>query len=176
METKESEKIIETMLQRENTDTIAAIINLQGEWMNRIVKEYLVKPLIEFAKSQNLEFVFEEAMYNKERECGFYFYKPEWKKTAIYFYTENMNWQGKGFYRGVSNYEGETLALPQIQMHSLEGSPSGGWPYGFEYLSQYRNWDCNTMTDMVEGRVAKFIEESVLEMLDEIDQRQLPMP
>ena len=77
---------------------------------------------------------------------------------------------------GVSNYEGDAIKVEKTQLDCISGPITDYWPYGYSYLSQYRNWDMNTISEMVNGNYAKYITGLVDKALEEIDKKNLPMP
>ena len=107
-------------------------------------------------------------------EKGFYFHKAEWKSTVICFKTEKKN-DPYDFFWGITIYSKECLNFKLRKLDCLNQTPTEWWPYGWEYLNKYRNWDMNTMTDMVNGKYMNYIEKLVLEAINEIETKQLPM-
>jgi hypothetical protein len=66
--------------------------------------------------------------------------------------------------------------LKKEKLDCFNYSPVEKWPYGWGYLEKYRNWDMNTIADMVNGKYMEYIEELILEALKEIEEKGLPMP
>lgn len=50
------------------------------------------------------------------------------------------------------------------------------WPYGWEYLKPYENWDMSTITAMVNGKYADMIKRNVETILEEISRTELRLP
>ena len=62
-------------------------------------------------------------------------------------------------YWGISNYRGHELKVEKRQMECMSERPTDYWPYGWEYLKPYENWDMSTITAMVNGKYADMIAE-----------------
>jgi hypothetical protein len=171
MEAINKEKLMEVMVA--NSEAVAAICNTQNEY-KQYVYLTIVKPKFEEYCQKN-HLLFEDSnLFEGSGERGFFFRKEEWKSAAIWFYTERAG--EKDFYWGVSNYEGDALKVEKIQLDCISGPITDYWPYGYKYLSQYRNWDMNTLSEMVNGNYVKYITDLVNKALEEIDRKNLPMP
>ena len=171
MEAMNQEKLIEVMVA--NADAVAAICNTQNEYKQHVYNT-LVKPKFEeFCKMNNLLYK-DVNLFAGRGERGFFFRREEWKSAAIWFYTERAGeWD---FYWGISNYEGDALKVEKTQLDCIGGPLIEYWPYGYTYLSQYRNWDMNTLAEMVNGNYVKYITDLVSKAIEEIDIKNLPMP
>ncbi|MBP5505835.1 MAG: PD-(D/E)XK nuclease family protein [Bacteroidales bacterium] len=171
MDTQNEEHLLKLMA--DNADAVAVICNNQDKYKQFVYESY-VKPAFEsFGKDNDLEFV-ESNLFSNHGERGFYFRKKEWMVSAIWVYTERAGeWD---FHWGVSNYCGDQMNVVQSKLDSLNNQPTNGWPYGWEYLPLYRNWDMNTLSAMVKGDYAQTIIKKVSQILEEIVTRKLPMP
>ena len=171
MEAISKEKLIKAMVA--NAEAVAAICNTQNEYKQYVYHTFVRPKFEEFSQKKHL--LFEDSnMFGGGRERGFFFRKEEWKCAAIWFYTDRAGeWD---FYWGVSNYEGDALKVEKTQLDCIGGSINDYWPYGHEYLSQYRNWDMNTLVEMVNGNYVKYITDLVSKVIEEIDNKNLPMP
>lgn len=103
-----------------------------------------------------------------------YFHKKEWEHSAIFFYAERTT--ERDFYWGISNYSGGKLTVSQTKLDCFHCKPNEYWPYGWEYLSKYRDWDMNTIAEMINGHYMDYITKLVLTVVGEIDKKGLPMP
>lgn len=176
MDTKYRDKILDIMVEQENVETFATIASLLDEWQDRIVKNYLINPLEEFAKKHKLGFedcIFnEDGSSNRGRRVGLYFYRKNWQNASIWILSNTSNW--RDFYIGISNRGDDFLKVTPKNVFGRK--PDDEFPYGWEYLDQYSDWTDDVMVDMVNGKVAEYIEEKVLSVLDKIRKQRLPMP
>lgn len=171
METKYKKELLEAMAA--NAEAAASICNAQWEYRKYVVEEYLIPQLTALAKELHLNFKVDNLL-GASGERGFYFYKEEWKRAAIWFYTERNSLDD--FYWGISNYSGDKLAIPLKKLCCLSKSPNEGWPCGWEHLLQYKNWDMNTMADMINGKFVAYIKQNVQAILEELADKQLLLP
>ncbi len=79
-------------------------------------------------------------------------------------------------YWGISNYRGHELKVEKRQMECMSERPTDYWPYGWEYLKPYENWDMKTITAMVNGKYADMIKRNVETILEEIYRTELRLP
>ena len=171
MEAINKEKLMEIMVA--NSEAVAVICNSQNEYKQHVYLK-IVKPKFEEYCQKNHLLFKDSNLFEGRGERGFFFRKEEWKSAAIWFYTERAGeWD---FYWGISNYEGDALKVEKAQLDCINGPLIEYWPYGYKYLSQYRNWDMNTISDMVNGNYVKYITDLVDKALEEIERKNLPMP
>lgn len=171
MEAINKDELLKSMAK--NAEAVAAICNAQNEYKQYVYHTY-VKPRFEsFAKEHSL--LYKEHNIFESGNKGFYFHKEEWKSAAIWIYTERKNdtWN---FFWGISDYSEKKLKLKKEKLDCFNYSPVEKWPYGWGYLEKYRNWDMNTIADMVNGKYMEYIEELILEALREIEEKGLPLP
>ena len=159
-------------------ECVAAIYYEQESYKQYVYNTFVKPMFIKFGESNNL--IFNDCMlFSSERaERGFYFHKEEWKCSAIWIYTESFN--EKNFFWGISDYSGRELAVSQIKLDCINkcirGVTNEQWPYGREYLDKYRDWDLNTIAEMINGHYVDYIIKLVLTAVEEIDKKGLPMP
>ena len=171
MEAMNQEKLIEVMVA--NADAVAAICNTQNEYKQHVYYTFVKPKFEDFCQKNHL--LFEDTnLFAGRGERGFFFRREEWKSAAIWFYTERAGeWD---FYWGISNYKGDALKVEKTQLDCINGSITDYWPYGYKYLFQYRNWDMNTLAEMINGNYVKYITDLVSKAVEEIDNKNLPMP
>lgn len=181
MDTKDRDnKILDIMVEQENVETFATIVSLRVKWQDHIVKNYLIKPLEEFAKKHKLEFIDwlsyededEDGPLDRAKGVGLYFYRKNWQNASIWILSKKSNW--RKFCIGISNRGDDFLKVTPQNVFGRK--PNDEFPYGWEYLDNYRDWTDDVMVDMVNGKVAEYIEEKVLSVLDKIRKQRLPMP
>lgn len=172
MEANNKEELLKQMV--ENAEAVKTIFIHQDDYKKYVFNRFFLESstIIELCKERNLN-IGQSKMFVGGAGKGFYFYKKEWKSAAIWFYTDRSGeWD---FYWGISNYN-EKLDVSIKKIDCLRNEPIELWPYGWEYLEMYRNWDWNVFEEMINGNFAKYIRDLVILALDEIEKRQLPMP
>ena len=154
-------------------ECVAAIYNEQESYKQYVYNTFVKPMFVKFGESNNL--IFEDInLFSSERERGFFFHKNEWKHSAIFFYAERTT--ERDFYWGVSNYSGGKLTVSQAKLNCFHSKPNEYWPYGWEYLSRYRDWDMNTIAEMINGNYVAYITNLVLTAMEEVDRKNFPMP
>lgn len=172
MDTYIKEELLEQMAN--NASAVAAILTEQEEYKRFVFNKYVIEsPILkEFCKEKDLIFV-QSQMFVGGSGKGFYFHKPKWKSAAIWFYTDRSGeWD---FYWGISHYDKE-LDVKEVKLDCFSNAPTNYWPYGWEYLNKYRNWDWNTYAEMVNGNFSKYVKELVLLAIEEIEKKSIHMP
>lgn len=171
------EKKMSLMLAPENALAVGEILIMQNEWLEKLIDRFIWSPLKQFAKTKGLKF---------DKDCtgkysGAWVYKQEWKHYGIQVMADKANWYGD-MYLGISWY-GENnpkgkYKIPirkKNKLNCLEDEPCKDWPYGWEYLEPFRNWDCYLTEEIVQGKVVEYIKEKFEQILTEIEERKLPM-
>lgn len=154
-------------------ECIAAICNSQDSFKQHVYNTFVKPMFIKFGESNNL--IFEDInLFSSEKERGLYFHKKEWEHSAVFFYAERTT--ERDFYWGISNYSGDKLAVTQAQLDCFHSKPNEYWPYGWEYLNKYRDWNMDTITEMINGHYVDYITKLVLTALEELDRKGVPMP
>lgn len=171
MDSLNKEELVKIMT--EYPECIAAICNEQEDYKKYVYETFVRPRLKAFGECNSLLFE-EDNLFASKGGRGFYFHKIEWVKSAIWFYTDHSGeW---GFYWGVSNYVCDNLSLKQDRLDCIYGSSTDLWPYGWEYLNKYRDWDMNTIAEMINGHYLDYITKLVLTAVEEIEKKGLPMP
>lgn len=169
------EKKMPLMLAPENALAVGEILKMQNEWLEAIIEEYIWMPLMQFAETKGL-------LFDKDcesEEAGAWVYKHEWKHHAIFIWTENTrSW--KNMYVGASWYNEpqKKCKIPirkKNKLNCLEREPCKNWPYGWEYIEPFCNWNYNLIEEIIQGKVVEHIKEKFEQILTEIDERKLPM-
>lgn len=169
------ENIIEIMSRPENVSAVLAIQNHLRDWTFQIVKKYLIPQLQEWAESNNLKFE-QWGFLDNQDGFGFYFYKEEWTRSAIWIYTDNKK-RLQDFYIDIYSTDGKSLKglCNQHLIFENDGNMKADIyrPYGGAYLDEYRNW---SIENIFEGNVGKYIIKKVKATLEKIDQFSIKMP
>lgn len=177
MDTKYKDEIFKIMIKPEYVEEFAAIASLHDEWQDHIVKNYLINPLEEFAKKHKLGFEDyiskdDDDSLNRARYVGLCFYRRNWQNASIRILSNASNW--RGFNIDISNRGDDFL---KVTPKNFFGRKTNDYfPYGWEYLDKYRDWTDDVMVDMINGKVAEYIKEKVLSVLEKIKKQRLPMP
>ena len=167
MEREEQEKLFEVM--ESHAEETGAIINAANNGYSRFIWNKYVKPAFDnYAAKNGLMYV--------DGDTYQYFHRPEWKKTAVAICAG-----GKRHYIGVSRtLEGsddDLNKLSRTRLVCLSDAPTGGWPYGSDWLVPYECWDAGngTIPAMIDGRFAKFVTDKVKRIIDEVEEKNLLM-
>lgn len=171
MESKYKEELFKMMIA--NAEATDAICDALWECRESVFKKYVSEALSDFALEKGLKYK-EYELFDNSGEHGFYFYKQEWENSAIWFFFETRSFVNS--YWGISNYYGDKLKVEKRQMECMSERPTDYWPYGWEYLKPYENWDMSTITAMVNGKYADMIKRNVETILEEISRTELRLP
>lgn len=107
---------------------------------------------------------------------GFCFRRESWKNYAIFIWSDD-DWTY--FFDGVSPYEKDYIKIAmekRLKLDCMTDEPTDAWPYGSTYLSKYKDWNGDTVLDMINGKFATFVIERIKVILDEIERRELLIP
>lgn len=63
------------------------------------------------------------------------------------------------------------------KLDTFHKEPTNGWPYGWDYLDQYRYWDMKTLADMVinTDKFVDYIKKKIQVVLDELERRGIKL-
>lgn len=146
-------------------------------FMKYIYKEYVNPSFEDFAKKNGLiydEFVTKSL--GDDYGHGFCFRRESWKNYAIFIWSDD-DWTY--FFDGVSSYEKDYIKIAmekRLKLDCMTDEPTDAWPYGSTYLSKYKDWNGDTVLDMINGKFATFVIERIKVILDEIERRELLIP
>lgn len=171
MDTKLREELLDTMLTPDNIGAVAAIINESSEWQNRILKEYLIKPLQKFANEKELQMIIDKEIYNHKTDTGFKFRKTSWAGgSTIKIWTETSGW--RRFYTCI-----EVLGRNNSNnIRLFTNGPTKTCPFGWERLDEkYKTWDIMAMPKMVRGEIAKYIIRTIEDILHKIEENNISL-
>jgi hypothetical protein len=112
--------------------------------------EHFCQPqLVTELKKRGLEFSRDNHL-SGDKENGFSIYRPEWKYSRIYIYSETYD---HDYFIGISYRD------------------DAGWPFGSEYLRKYKDFNSSSIIGPLrDGRFVNLIIEyvdNILSMLDE---------
>lgn len=171
MEKEYRVQVLNAMLDKNNMDAVAAIAAQSENWRARIIKK-LMDDLQKYAAEKGFEFqstmLKEDGSLNSS--SGQHIFFSKWNTTTITIENEKANF--KDLCIGVS-----CKTNLDIHQQAVFGKrTTKGWPYGWMYFDKYLNWTYEIMPDMNSGKVAKYIEGLVEEILKKIEDLKLPMP
>lgn len=176
MDNEDKNRMLE--LVSSHAEDVEKILNSEYDLLQYVFNTRVVKILKEQASARGLLFETQNMFLSVRGGRGFYFYRPEWKHLAIYFWSEKMS--EREFHCGISNYNSvEMTSLTRQKLNCLDNEPTEGWPYGWSWLSDnYFNWNIRTALDMAnstDNRFCKYIIDKLDKMLKEIDEKHLVM-
>ena len=164
----EKEKLFNAMAK--HAEETEAIVNAGNNGYLNFVWDKYVRPLfVDFAKKNGF-------LYTDESYMWLCFQRPEWKRTAVRICSE-----GRRHYIGISCTEGGSLEdvaqLPKQRLSCLKDEPTDWWPYGSQWLEPYNKWETGsgTIPAMIDGRFPEFILGKVMEIVNEIEYKNLLM-
>lgn len=173
MESENIDNILDIMVAtKENVAAISAINKHIREWKNKTVEKYLIPQLKKWAAKNNLSF--EEYNFTTNTKWnghGFCFYKKEWTRCAIWIYSYREKW--KDFYIDIESRDGKTLRGLCNKHKIFHENADAKSPYGWEYLDKYRNWTIDTMVDIANGKVGKYIIKRTEKVLADITNQNI---
>lgn len=167
--------LLSLLTQKKNALAVKEILCVGDIWLNRIIEEFLLKPLGKYAESKNLHFD-----YFIEDEKGICIYKSNWMYYGIFLWTDKKTWND--MYVGVSyndkpNRDNTIYKKDYSKLDCLISNPCDGWPYGWEYLPSGINYFGYDNADkIITGEIYNWIVQKINEMLLEIETRNLRMP
>ena len=175
MDTKYMEDLKAIALAPEYVLAVGELFKIQGGWFEGLLDAYVWKPLGEYAKSKGIQFVSEGGRA--------YLYREEWKYYAIFIENDRRN-DWNEMYIGIRSYnepnaKNKIFIKDYTAMNCLKCAPENKYPYpyGWEYLPDpILNWNYDLTEEIVNGKVCNWLKSKLEEILDELQQRNLPMP
>lgn len=176
MDNEDKNKLLELIAT--HAEEVEKLLNSEYDLLRYVFTTRVERILKAHASSRGL--LFETVnMFGSERGGrGFYFYRPAWKHTAIFFWSERMS--ESMFYCGVSNYNSiDWSTISRQKLDCLDNDPTEAWPYGWSNLDGiYFNWNMRTAIDMAsqsDNKFCNYIIGKLDIMLAEIDAKHLIM-
>lgn len=169
MDSQYFEQLKAITLDPNNIISVGEILKIQDDWFSAVIDKYIWQPLKDYAKSKGME-------YGEDDYCT-WIYKPEWRYYGIFIDYD------KGYYVGISYYKepnrpNRLNKKDQRVLGSLRDKPCSehpDWPYGWEYLNN-KDWNYDTIENIVNGLVINEITQKFDEILEEIDTCSVRMP
>ena len=160
MDKNSQEELLKLMSDPKNIDSICSILNLEARWRERIFNVYVLTPLKEKFKDLDIE------LKNK----GVNIKRPKWTQ---YIRLDWGNTLGNHAAIGITTNIAGPKMKQKIDSFSGPGSqaPSDWWPYGWKKLDG-KYWE---IPQMVNGELVDYLYRKILSILEEIEEKQLPM-
>lgn len=160
MDKNSQEELLKLMSDPKNIDSICSILNLEAKWREQIFNSYVLTPLKEKFKELDIEL----------KNRGVNIKRSDWKQ---YIRLDCGNTLGKNASIGITTNIAGPKMKQKIDSFSGPGShaPSDWWPYGWSELDG-KYWE---IPQMVNGNLAEYLYRKILSILEEIEEKQLPM-
>lgn len=176
MDNEDKNRMLELVATHAND--VEKILNSEYDFLQYVFNTRVVKILTAQASVRGLNFETTNMFLSVRGGRGFYFYRPEWKHVAIYFWSEKMS--EREFHCGVSNYNSvDMTSMARQKLNCLDNEPTEGWPYGWSWLQDnYFNWNIRTALDMAnetDNKFCQYILDKLDRILQEIDYKHLIM-
>lgn len=173
-----SAKIVEIATLPENVEATLGICSNFYEIAYRIRKSF-INQLKDVAIKYGFKCKDEEGIEEFKSNTWIYFYdEKQSDRWAICIGNESVGNQA-GFLYGISYYGGRSLAKKLLKsvadMQKFTNEPCQDFPLGWNYLfgedgrtGRWWRWDdCDTLRDMANGSMAKYLEENLFKMVSE---------
>ena len=172
---EDQEQLLKSMAS--NVDAVTAILNAQENYKRYVYKTFVKTEFEAFCEQRNLKFKEDPNLFAKTGQKGYCFHKEEWKSSAIWIYSPSSG-SGEAFRIGISDDQGGATMknVEKNKLDCLDRTADDEWPYGWKLLEEYSQWNWKTFEAMVKGYYMKYIEEKVLEILEEIESQKIHMP
>ena len=160
MDKNSQEELLKLMSDPKNIDSICSILNLEAKWREQIFNSYVLTPLKEKFKELDIEL----------KNRGDNIKRSDWKQ---YIRLDCGNTLGKNASIGITTNIAGPKMKQKIDSFSGPGSqaPSDWWPYGWKKLDG-KYWE---IPQMINGELVDYLYRKILSILEEIEEKQLPM-
>lgn len=152
-----------TKLALDNLEAASTLMAVKDEVAQSLMNTYLVPSLEAFAKKEGLE------LERKEDNSQFDFKKSGWK-AVIRIGSDRTKW--KGMYVDITYKE---YRQPIKNLTSLSGKASQWSPYGYQMLPFSDLSSPQFFLALRNGEVAKWIEDKVHEVVDEVETKGIKL-
>ena len=174
MDDNNSKKLLTLLTQKNNAFAVKEILSMRDLWLDSVIKEYLIKPLVEYAKDKKMK--------HKIDGSDFCIYKDNWNYYGVFLYAAKDSW--RDFWVGVSclgnalpNRKNRISPQKNSKMVCLSEVPDEDCPYGWEYLpSDMKCFGYDNADKIINGEVFEWVKQKFDEILNEIKENKLRMP
>lgn len=173
MEQKYKNELLEMMMN--NAEAVATIYDMQDDYF-KYVWENKIRPELQ-KMAINLKLEYDEYNMSCQITDGkcFTFHSPDWQYLKIQF-DSNKRKGVFDLYYGIASLDGIHPG-PQQKLDIFSDSSSNKWPYGNAYLDSYRNWDMQTLADMVNhtDKFVNYIKDKIQNVLNALEQQNIKL-
>lgn len=178
MDTEYKDKLLKLMIDKDNAESVLKMMNLQDEWFSSIIEQYVFKKLEKYIKNKGFEFEY----INKYGESGCWIYKTDWHHYGIFIGSfKKMTWSD--IHIGITWHtkpvkRNQIVLKKDKSLNCFKEAPCKNYPLGYSDLKEeYKNWNYNTIIDMLNGNIYKYLIEDCLNpLLTEIESERIELP
>ena len=134
----------------EHSDSTVQIIKMKEDFENHIISNIVLNSLTNVAKRYNFELKFDHDEFSKRgKYSGFEFipYPHSLWSIAFEFQSPNFRQCIIGVFTKAGNYKSDQSK----KLHIFKYDPNSLWFYGWDYLSNYRDWDIETLVQIADN-------------------------
>lgn len=165
------DKMISLMTEKKYALAVAEILELEDEWFNSLLERFVIDELQKFASENSLDFFYDSD------EPTIRFNKPQWEYYCIMIDTGRSQRWGPMYY-GISWYNKPKTRIIKNQksLDCLVDSPVRDWPYGTSwFIEEFKYWNNSLVESIINGNLANYIKSCVIEVLAEIEEKDINM-
>ena len=165
------DKMISLMTEKKYALAVAEILELEDEWFNSLLEKFVIDELQKFASENSLDFFYDSD------EPTIRFNKPQWEYYCIMIDTDRSQRWGPMYY-GISWYNKPKTRIIKNQksLDCLVDSPVRDWPYGTSwFIEEFKYWNNSLVESIINGNLANYIKSCVIEVLAEIEEKDINM-
>ncbi len=175
MEQNDKKELFELLTQYPEATSSILSTNM-NEYIHFLYERFVLPRLKVFVEENSLLYFETGNLWSGERHKGFYFRRINWKKYAIWIYSEYKGLVN--FYDGISTLIGVPCSMKkQSRLDCMKSKSKDSWPYGWSWL-EYHTWDARVISDMIDkdghNRFAETIIDRIKTILEEVESKQLP--
>lgn len=152
-----------TKLALDNLEAASTLMEVKDDVAKSLINTFLVPSLEAFAQKEGLEFE------HNEDNSQFNFKKAGWK-AMIRVCSDKRKW--RYMYVGITF---QTSLQPISNLTSLSSKANNWWPYGWQMLPFDDLSSPHFFMDLKNGKVAKWIEDKVHEVVDEVETKGIKL-
>ena len=165
------DKMISLMTEKKYALAVAEILEIEDEWFNSLLERFVIDELQKFASENSLDFFYDSD------EPTIRFNKPQWEYYCIMIDTGRSQRWGPMYY-GISWYNKPKTRIIKNQksLDCLVDSPVRDWPYGTSwFIEEFKYWNNSLVESIINGNLANYIKSCVIEVLAEIEEKDINM-
>ena len=166
-----SDKIVDLAIN--NMEAVVALMDNRAEISSKLRTEFIFKPLNEFAVKMGMEF---KSIKEGNEGPALKFRMPQWSHYIVITRDDGRDSDWKNLYIGISQSSlPGTKDLPIQQLSCLSECGNTYWPYGWEWIP-YTDWhSTSSYLPIRTGEVSNWIIYKIKKIIEEIEDKGLPM-